>query len=117
MFMEHTDCMVFTKEDSELLEQYFDAVGQPPKGISVILRGLSGRAWANGIVFWFPGVDLDTALNCGFTAAFIDMLDPDDLGNAVFCKDSAAYEKVVNNPSYAGRIFQVYKNGDWIYYG
>lgn len=117
MFMEHTDRMVFTKEDADLLEQYFDAVGRRPNGVSVILKGLSGRAWANGVVFWFSGVDLDAALNCGFTTSFIDILDPDDLGNAVFCKDSAAYEKAVNNPSYAGKVFQVYKNGDWIYYG
>lgn len=52
MFMEHTDCMVFTKEDSELLEQYFDAVGQPPKGISVILRGCPG---APGLMALFFG--------------------------------------------------------------
>lgn len=42
MFMEHTDRMVFTQEDADLLEQYFDAVGQPPNRAFVILRTDTG---------------------------------------------------------------------------
>ena len=38
MFMEHTDRMVFTKEDADLLERYFNAVGRRPNRAFVILR-------------------------------------------------------------------------------
>lgn len=53
MFMEHTDCMVFTKEDSELLEQYFDAVGQPPLKVYLLYSG--GCPGAPGLMALFFG--------------------------------------------------------------
>ena len=43
MFMEHTDKIRFTREDSALLEKYFDMVGQRPVKVDLILGGRSGH--------------------------------------------------------------------------
>ena len=42
MFMEHTDRMVFTKEDADLLERYFNAVGGALTVCLLYSRGCPG---------------------------------------------------------------------------
>ena len=75
MFMEHTDKIRFTREDSALLEKYFDMVGQRPVKVDLILGGRSGHALANGVIFLFPGVDLSRATSEGIYADFISMFN------------------------------------------
>lgn len=94
MFMEHTDKIRFTREDSALLEKYFDMVGQRPVKVDLILGGRSGHALANGVIFLFPGVDLSRATSEGIYADFISMFDPEDMGTLIFCQDEREYMRI-----------------------
>ena len=96
MFMEHTDKIRFTREDSALLEKYFDMVGQRPVKVDLILGGRSGHALANGVIFLFPGVDLSRATSEGIYADFISMFDPEDMGTLIFCQDEREYMSVID---------------------
>ena len=118
MFMEHTDRMVFTKEDADLLEQYFDAVGRRPNRAFVILRTDTGTGLANGVAFLFPGVSLSEAIQEGrYLDKFADIIDPDDLGTVDFYPTDERYEAAIKDQRYAERVYPIYENGDWIYYG
>lgn len=118
MFMEHTDRMVFTKEDADLLERYFNAVGRRPNRAFVILRTDTGTGWANGVAFLFPGVSLSEAIQEGrYLDKFADIIDPDDLGTVDFYPTDERYEAAIKDQRYAERVYPIYENGDWIYYG
>ena len=115
MFMEHTDKLIFTRDDSALLEKYFDMVGQRPVKVDLILG--EEHDLSNGVIFLFPGVNLRRATSEGLYAEFTSMFDPEDLGTIIFCEDEMEYLSVLNDARYANRVHSIYSLGGWQYYG
>ena len=84
----------------------------------MILRSDTGTGWANGVAFLFPGVSLSEAIQEGrYLDKFADIIDPDDLGTVDFYPTDERYEAAIKDQRYADRVYPIYENGDWIYYG